>query len=353
LAVVRIEPVMNARIGYCCTYKSPTGDEQEHRALNFRGPTVASITRQGQAAAARLEEVVRDNLDILDRQIATVGELPAIERLFRIQSGFLIGWSHPALARAWTPTLRKEVARRLGMAGELARERDVRLSMHPAQHAILATLRPDALDNALGDIVDHTEVFAMLGYAGGWHPHGACINIHGGARAAGIEGLRAGLARLPQAALNLLSIENDEVSFGLDDLLEVGDQVAILVDFHHHWIFSRGEWLRPDDPRVERLKQSWRGVRPLAHISVSRENVVVGHPASKLPDFVELIAAGHKSAHLRGHSDMMWNDAVNALVEEHLAWCDVEVEAKSKNLASRQLADFCRANGAKRDPALA
>lgn len=333
---------MSPRIGYCCTFVSPSGDEAEQRALNFRGPTIASIARQGAEAAARLEEIVGDNLDILDRQTETVAKLPPIERLFRIQSGFLIGWSHPALADAWTPTLRNEVERRLGIAGQMARDRDVRLSMHPAQHAILATLRPDVLDNALGDIADHAEIFAMMGYAGGWHPHGACINIHGGARVAGVEGLRAGLARVPQAALNLLSIENDEVSFGLDDLLEVGDQVAILVDFHHHWIFSKGEWFQPDDSRVDRLKDSWRGVRPLAHISVSRENVVGDLPPDRLPDFGSLIAAGHKPAHLRGHSDMMWNDAINALVEQHLGWCDVEVEAKSKNLASRQLADFCR-----------
>ena len=331
------------RIGYCCTFVSPSGDEVEQRALNFRGPTVASIVRlEPSAAAAKLEEVVRENLDILDRQIATVSALPKLERLFRIQSGFLIGRSHPALSQAWTPTLRDEVERRLARAGEAARAGDVRLSMHPAQHAILATLNPPALDNALRDIIDHTEIFEMMGYGGGWHPHGACINIHGGARAAGVEGLRLGLDRVPAASLNLLSIENDETSFGLDDLLKVGNRVAVLVDFHHHWIFTAGEWLQPDDPRVERIQASWRGIRPLSHISVSRENVVVDHCSDTLPDFASLKEQGHKPGHLRGHSDMMWNRAVNSLVERHLGWCDVEVEAKSKNLASRQLADFCR-----------
>ncbi len=230
------------------------------------------------------------------------------------------------------------------MAGAAARSGDVRLSMHPAQHAILATLNPAALDNALRDITDHGEIFAMLGYGAGWHPHGASINVHGGARSAGIEGLRAGLDRVPAAALDLLTIENDEMSFGLDDLLQVGERVAIVVDFHHHWIFSRGEWLQPDDPHVRAIQRSWRGVRPLAHISVSRENVIPGHDPDTLPDFTALSEAGHRASHLRGHSDGMWNRAVNALVGRHLAWCDVEVEAKAKNLASRELADFCRSH---------
>ncbi|GAA4710606.1 UV damage endonuclease UvsE [Sphingomonas lutea] len=330
------------RIGYCCTFVSPSGDEAEQRARNFRGPTIASIVRLGAAAPEKLEAVIAENLDILDRQIATVAALPALERLFRIQSGFLIGWSHPALAAGWTPTLRGEVERRLARAGAAARAADVRLSMHPAQHAILATTRPEALDNALRDIAEHTEIFAMLGYSG-WHPHGACINIHGGAGSVGVDGLRAGLDRVPQAALNLLSIENDETSFGLDDLLRVGERVAILIDFHHHWIHSRGEWLQPGDPRVSALQASWNGVRPLAHISVSRENVIPGHCPDTLPDFPALFDSGHKAGHLRGHSDMMWNRAVNDLMRAHLSWCDIEVEAKAKNLASRQLADHCRA----------
>jgi hypothetical protein len=38
----------------------------------------------------------------------------------------------------------------------------------------------------------------------------------------------------------------------------------------------------------------------------------------------------------------MWNRAVNDLVARHLAWCDIEVEAKAKNLASAQLAEHLR-----------
>jgi len=202
-----------ARIGFCCTYVSPTGDQIEQRALNMRGPTVASIVR-ADSPGARLEEIIRDNLDTLDRQIAYVAGLPTLERLFRIVSGFLIGWSHPLLTDTWTVDLRAEVARRLARSGEAARARDVRLSMHPAQHAILATNTDGALENALRDIEEHAEIFAMLGYDSGWHPHGASVNIHGGARSAGIDAVRANLPKLSDAARNLITIENDEICFG-------------------------------------------------------------------------------------------------------------------------------------------
>ena len=310
----------------------------------MRSATIASLTKPAPAQAYdKLAEVVRHNLDTLDAQLAHVAALPPLERMFRILSGFLPGWSHPQVAPLYDPDLRSLVEARLAATGTFARSHDVRLSMHPGQHAILATQRESALANAITDIMEHVEIMAMLGFGGGWHPDGAHVNVHGGSAAAGIEGLKRGLSQLPSEALQLLTIENDEICFGLDDLLQAADQVALVVDFHHHWIRTRGEYLLPEDPRVERVKASWRGVRPAAHISVSRETLYSELLDRELPDFTELSGAGFKASELRGHSDMMWNAAVNDLVARHLSWCDIEVEAKSKNLASAQLADHVRA----------
>jgi UV DNA damage repair endonuclease len=330
------------RLGFCCTFVTPSGDAVEAEALNMKSVTIGYLGRQTPAAAYdKLAGVVLHNLDALDRQVAHVAGLDLLERMFRIVSGFLPGWSHPAVAPLYDAELKAVIERRLAATGAFARANDVRLSMHPGQHAILATLRESALDNAIVDILDHLAVFEMLGFTG-WHPHGAHINVHGGAGSVGVAGLRHGLAKVPTAARNLLTIETDEVSFSLDDLLEVSDEVAIVVDFHHHWIKSRGEWLMPDDPRVARIEASWRGVRPAAHISVSREALYSELLADELPDFAELSAAGFKASELRGHSDLMWNRAVNDLVARHLTWCDVEVEAKAKNLASAGLAAHVR-----------
>lgn len=335
-----------ARLGFCCTFVSPSGDDVETKAMNMRTVTMAWLARQSPSAAYdRLAEVVAHNLDVLDRQIAHVAGLGPLERMLRIVSGFLPGWSHPTAAPLYDADLRTLIERRLAAAGTAARAGDVRLSMHPGQHAILATVREGALANAIQDVMDHVAVFAMMGYSG-WHPAGTHINIHGGAGSVGVDGLRHGLAQVPAEAIGLLTIENDEMSFGLDALLEVADDVAIVVDFHHHWIHSRGEWLMPDDPRVARLIASWRGVRPAAHISVSRESLYSELLADEAPDFAQLSAAGFKPSELRGHSDMMWNRWVNSFVARHLDWCDVEVEAKMKNLASAQLAAFVRGEGA-------
>ena len=52
----------SARIGYCCTFVSPEGDAAEERALNFRGPTISLVARQG---VTRLEDTIRGHSDMM------------------------------------------------------------------------------------------------------------------------------------------------------------------------------------------------------------------------------------------------------------------------------------------------
>jgi len=116
----------------------------------------------------------------------------------------------------------------------------------------------------------------------------------------------------------------------------VAEHVALTLDVHHHWINS-GEYITPDDPRAQRVVESWRGVRPVLHYSVSREDVLVDHDNRVRPDLADLLARGFKKQKLRAHSDFMWNNAVNDWALTFSEQWDIQVEAKGKNLASEQL----------------
>ena len=153
------------RIGFCCTFVSPEGDADEERRLNMRRVTLGYLARQEPAAAFdKLAEVVAHNLDALDAQLAFTAARPTLERMFRLVSGFLPGWSHAGTKHLYADAdLRELIELRLAAAGAFARANGVRLSMHPGQHAILATLREAALANAITDIVEHVEIMEMLG----------------------------------------------------------------------------------------------------------------------------------------------------------------------------------------------
>jgi UV DNA damage repair endonuclease len=116
----------------------------------------------------------------------------------------------------------------------------------------------------------------------------------------------------------------------------VAEHVALVLDIHHHWINS-GEYISPQDHRVARVIDSWRGVRPALHYSVSREDILVDHDRRVRPDLAALLGAGYKKQKLRAHSDFYWNDAVTDWALTFAENFDIQCEAKGKNLASEQV----------------
>ncbi len=334
-------PIMSdPRLGFCCKYLPEDGAAETARQMNTATVTMAYLGRlDPKAAYDKLAGVVAHNLEAITRQIGHVASRPKLERLHRLSSDLLPGYTHPRCQAFYQDKdLRSLIEAKLASAGRLAREQDVRLSMHPGQFCVIASANPSAAINGLAEFEYHADVMRLLGYGEGWHPHGAHINIHGGAKAIGVEGIRKGLSLLSETARNLITLENDEVSVGLEDLLPLADDVPLVLDLHHHWIKSQGEYIEPDDPRVEQIIASWRGVRPVSHVSVSREDLLSAQDIDTLPDFKALVEMGIKPKDLRAHSDLMWNEAINDLVGRHLAWTDFEVEAKLKNIASEGLA---------------
>ena len=109
-----------------------------------------------------------------------------------------------------------------------------------------------------------------------------------------------------------------------------------MLDIHHHWV-KTGEYILPTDDRFLRIVDSWRGVRPVIHYSVSREDLLVGHNTNSLPNMEELLEQGFKKQKLRAHSDYMWNTAVNDWALSFNDTADIMVESKAKNLASIKL----------------
>ena len=128
------------------------------------------------------------------------------------------------------------------------------------------------------------------------------------------------------------------MTWGINSSIELVNDCALVLDIHHHWINS-GEYIDPNDDRVKRIIDSWRGVRPVIHYSVSREDLLPEHCKSTRPDLTALIESGHNKQKIRAHSDYYWNDAVNQWAITHNEWADMMCESKAKNLASFTLYD--------------
>jgi UV DNA damage repair endonuclease len=158
------------------------------------------------------------------------------------------------------------------------------------------------------------------------------INIHISGRQ-GPAGLRAAWNRLSPEAKNCITVENEEMTHGLDLCLDVSDIVPVVLDIHHHWV-REGEYILPNDVRVKRVIDSWRGIRPVLHYSLTSEEYVTDHVQDVRPCRNTLMEAGVNKQKLRTHSDWYWNRASNDWALSFWPQFDIMCESKAKNLAS-------------------
>ncbi len=330
------------RIGFACKYMHPDQTQKPkilkeiQSKYTERSTTITWLNRQTrEVAEQRLYEIAFDNVTNLERLIRYVGNLPEQLRMVRIGSNLLPAYTHGDWAYFYRePSLQARLERAYSSVGEIARELDVRLSMHPGQFTVLASDNPDVVERSLEEFEYHADIIRWMGYGQKWQDFKCNVHISGRQGPAGIKAI---LPRLSTEARNCITIENEENAWGLDATLELEKDVALVLDIHHHWVNSGGEYIRPDDDRVKRIIDSWRGVRPAMHYSVSREDLLLEHSRTHKPDFPELEEQGFKKGKLRAHSDYLWNDAVNDWALSHWQWADIMVEAKCKNLASNQL----------------
>lgn len=325
------------RIGFACKYSQIINDKViAVPEYNFSSTTMTWLRgRSNNEATARLVELLQKNCKALRNIVDLLSTWPINRRMYRIGSDMLPGYTHPDWTDFWTShEITQYLSKELGEIGKIARANDIRLSMHPGQFVVLASDRPEVVERSIAEFEYHVDIARYLGY--GQKFQDFKINVHISGKQ-GPNGIRSALTKMTPEAHNTMTIENEENAWGLDSCLELAGHVPIVLDVHHHWLNSAGEYISITDERVTRVIDSWRGVRPTMHYSVSREDVLPGHCSKTKPDFGQLIASGNKKAKLRAHSDYYWNSAVNQWALEFGLNFDIMCESKAKNLAVDQL----------------
>jgi len=329
---------MTGRVGFCCKYLDPDQTQKKKILMEIqqqrteRSTTVAWLDRQTvDVAEERLYDIMTHNMQAAYNLVQYVGELKPGLRMVRLGSNQLPMYTQPTWRYYWQkPDIRQQLARGYARVGKLARELDVRLSFHPGQFTVLASDNPDIVERSIEEFEYHVDMARWMGFGQKFQDFKCNVHISG---RQGPAGIKAVLSRLSPEARNVITIENDENKWGIEASLELEKHVALVLDIHHHWVNS-GEYIQPDDDRCKRIKDSWRGVRPALHYSVSREDILVDHNANALPDMESLLAQGYKKQKLRAHSDFYWNDAVNKWAATFSKDWDIQCESKCKNLAS-------------------
>lgn len=329
---------MTKKIGFACKWIDHPNQvdgikpKDDAKKYNTGGTTVAWLNRQSKdVAEQKLWDLMQQNIESTRKLVERVGTLDDNLRMVRIGSDILPVYTQHDWSYFWRRTdVQRYAEQHFREVGDLAKAHNVRLSFHPGQFTVLASDNPEIVNRSIEEFEYHADMARWMGYGTTFQDFK--INVHIAGRA-GPAGIKAVIPRLSPEARNCITIENDEISWGIDSSLELVNDCALVLDIHHHWIHT-GEYINENDDRIKRIIDSWRGVRPVIHYSVSREDVLSGHSGSQRPSLLPLMESGHKKGKLRAHSDFYWNTAVNEWALSFLNRFDIMAESKGKNLAS-------------------
>ena len=303
--------------------------EEIQRPFNEKATTITWLNRQTrEVAEQRLWDIMEHNGKAALKLIKYVGSLPDELRMVRLGSNQIPAYTQHEWSYFWRkPDVRQRAERLYGAVGQASRELDVRVSMHPGQFTVLASVAEEIVNRSREEFEDHVDIAKWMGYGKKFQDFKINVHISG---KKGPAGIKECLPRLSPEARNTITIENDENSWGLEASLELSGHCGLVLDIHHHWVNSGGEYIKPSDDRVKQVIDSWRGVRPTMHYSISREDYIIDHSPYDRPNYQQLIETGYKKGKLRAHSDMCWNTACNEWALSFWNDFDIMVEAKHK-----------------------
>jgi UV DNA damage repair endonuclease len=326
--------ITTKRIGFACKWAeiNKKGEIASTEGLNTGGTTLAWANRNKRSLVEeKIIDVAKTNILNTHALVKKVAALPEPLRMLRITSDMFSFYTHDDYKDFWhQPDIQSSLERWMAPIGETARQNNVRLSFHPDQ---FASDRPEVVNKSIEEFEYHADMARFMGYGKTFQD--MKINVHISGRK-GPQGIRDVYSRLSPEARNTLTLENEEYTHGLSDCLSLSDLVPTVMDIHHNWI-REGNYIAHNDDLVKQVIDSWRGVRPTLHYSVSREDILIGHDINQLPDQEALIKAGYSKQKLRAHSDYYWNEAVNDWALTFLDNFDMMCESKAKNLASFKL----------------
>lgn len=196
-------------IGYAClTIGVPNTD--------IKGCMLKNATEE------KLDELIEHNLsslkNIIDYNFAN--EI----RLFRISSGIIPFGSSPVNTLQWRNLYKDELV----MVGRSIRKAGIRVSMHPGQYTVLNSLDKKVAERAVEDLMYHSGFLDSLGVDS---TNKIILHVGGvyGDKKAAIQRFSERYKDLDESIRQRLVIENDDKSYHIGDLLELGARLGMPV----------------------------------------------------------------------------------------------------------------------------
>lgn len=323
----------NWRLGICCQFHDRV------LATKFNANTTTKTSFLKNPLKAR--EAATRNVDKLKWIFEYLATQPKNLRCFRITSDLFPVYTLPEGKKYYEGfiDLLKE---KLRLAGKIALENEIRVSMHPGQYTVLASNKSEVVKNSIEDI----EYHCLIGKSLGIPAEDFVVNIHlqglyGGKHEDGIKRFATNFEYLSDYAQKALAVENEDKPNGYDIVhtVELSKRIPIkcTLDIHHYAchrmtktekvLNSKGvkvnrkirdevEHITVNNELFKEAVKSWKSKRPLFHKSQS-------FPLTNEDYWMKVNA----------HSDIYHDEELMSIAVPMLEYADFDVEAKNKEIA--------------------
>lgn len=176
------------------------------------------------ASEKKLLELIEYNLKSLENIIDY--NIRNNIKLFRISSDIIPFGSSSVNNLKWWDIFEAKLLK----IGYKIKTSGMRVSMHPGQYTVLNSPRTEVVENAIKDLNYHTKVLDCLGVGS---EHKIVLHIGGiyNNKKEAIDRFIKNYGRLDKIVKNRLVIENDDKSYNIHDVLEIGSKINIPVIF--------------------------------------------------------------------------------------------------------------------------
>lgn len=241
------------RIGYAC------------KTVGVPNAGIKSCTAK-YASEEKLIELIDNNLKALETMIRY--NIQNEIRLFRISSDLIPFGSSPLNSVPWWDVF----ADQLQAIGSLIRESGMRVSMHPGQYTVLNSPDRQVVARAADDLDYHRLVLDSLGLG---PEHKIVLHIGGayGDRKTASSRFVAECERLSDTVRVRLALENDDRSFRICDVMEIGTRLNLPVIFDNlHNIVNPCDGTSGFAHWINECRKTWSAVDGCQKIHYSQQD---------------------------------------------------------------------------------
>jgi UV DNA damage endonuclease len=264
------------RFGLCCLFKN--------EAITFRTTTAKALAPlKRDAQLAKLSTICLHNVENLHQAVETAHRLGI--GAFRIMSPLFPRMTHPDIGYGLNDLPEGDIiTQRITATRALAMRCDLRLSFHPDQFVVLSSPHPEVVKNSLRELEYQGELAVAIG--------ADVINLHAGGvygdKELALQRFAAVLSDLSPAVRRRLSVENDDSSYTVRDLLPLCSRTALplVYDVHHHRCNPDGLTIVE---ATDLTAATWQGSgrEPYCHLSSPRTGWQTGNPRPHA-DYIDL-----------------------------------------------------------------